>query len=509
MTAHPIPRVPLQGGSRPSPLAPVLVPARFRRAARAGALGLLAALVAPAPGTTQTSVGLSLAIGTTAPVHPLFVGATPGSYSVGMHSADVLSAAAVSTGVVTMGVAWAHPQPVASGWGHGPRRSWRHRSASRLTPSCWSAWKDPWFAHWPYCDSGGFAAWAWMPAVHPWGWTYAYPVPVGLIYQGHAHAYPRSPRVRHRSPMHGWAFAMSVSFGPPWAPPPLWYAGMVYAPVTTIHVVQRPLWTVQEPPARSGPRGAPTFGGAGWVTQPEYKEDPGAPPRTATPRGAASQGTTATETPTGTSTPASSVGVPTNVARGASSPATTPATTRAPEASRPSTVPARTPAPSTSPAPSARTRPQMAPGNVTSAPTDRAPAPAAREAAPTATSPRATAPRAPAAMPGRAPAPAPSASTPPPARSAPAAAPPSRSAAPPAPPPSTRPQAGNAGAPASRPATRGADPASAGPAAPTAPSARPGPARGASPAPSPSSGPAATAPRTPGTTTPTAAPRRR
>jgi len=470
MTAHPISRILPQGGSRPSALASVLAPprapARFRRFWRAGALGLLAALMAPAPGTTQTSAGFSLAIGTTAPTHPLFVGATPGPFSAGM-----VSAGAGVTGAITTGVAWSHPQPVATGWSHGPRRSRRHWGASQLTPSCWSAWKDPWFAHWPYCDASGFAAWAWMPAVHPWGWTYAHPVPVGFIYQGHAHAFPRSPRVRHRSPMHGWVFAMSITFGPQWAPPPLWYAGIIHAPVTTIHVVHRPLWTVQEPPSRSGPRGVPTFGGAGWVTQPQFKEDPGAPPRMATPRGAASQGATSTSSATAAPTPASSAGQPTNAARGASSPATTPATTRVPDTPRPPSVPMRAPAPSTGPAPSAPTRPQAAPGNVTSPPADRVPTPASRGAAPAA-----TATRAPAAMPGRAPA------------------------------PSARPQPGT---PESRSATRTTAPASAGPAATTAPSARPAPTGRANPAPSPSSRPAATTPRAPGTTTPAAAPRGR
>jgi len=509
MSAQPTDRTLPNPGWRPFPWTRF----RVRRAVCTGAIGLLAAIVSPAPGATQSSVGFSLAIGATAPAHPLFIGATPGAHSVGMVSAGMVSA-----GVVSTGVAWGHHQ---TAWGHGSPRSWRHRSASRLTPSCWSAWKDPWFAHWPYCDAGGFAAWTWMPAVHPWGWTYAHPVPVGFMYPVHpVHAHARSHRLRHHSPVRGWAFAMSVGFGPHWPPPPFWYAGwypaMVYAPVTVVHVVHRPLWTVHEPPPRSAPRGAPTFGGGGWVTQPEYKEDPGAPPRTATPRGAAAQGPTPTATSTPgpapasgptagrvsdraadrTSTPgpapATSAGAPTNGARGVAAPATTPATTpagtpattRVPETSRPSTAPARTSPPATGPAPTA---------------------PAARG-----TGPAASSPRAPAAQPGSAPSRAPAAGPTQPSRSAPAAAP-SRSAPPAAPAPSAAPRSGSPAAAAPRPATRTAAPASASPApAPSSPSAaRPAPAARANPAPPPAARPAATPSPTPGTSPPPAATRGR
>lgn len=459
---------------------------RIRRmvlgALRASTLGLLAALIAPSPGTTQTSVGFSLSIGATAPSHPLFIGATPGAFSGSIASAAVVSPGMVMSGVVTTGVAWAHPQPAWNGWGPDHRRSWRHRRASRLNPSCWSAWKDPWFAHWPYCDAGGFAAWTWIPVAHPWGWTYAHPVAVGLISQGHAHAYPRSHRVRHRDPGHVWALAMSIGFGPHWSPPPLWYGGMVYAPVPVIHVVNRPLWTVQAPPAQTVARGGPTFGGAGWVTQPEYKEDPAAPLRTAAPRGVTSQGTP----PVPAQATAASAGEPSRGARGVASPTTTPSpttppsTTRVVEDARTPAVQSRAPAPSTRPAASAPTRPPVAPGRVTTQPANPAPAPAARGAAPAPTAVRApagTATRAPSATSGRAPAPAPSASPGPPTRSTPAASPSTRNPAAPAPAPSARPENGNPGVPTSGPATRTAPSAGTAPSATAAPAAAPSPAR--------------------------------
>jgi hypothetical protein len=168
-----------------------------------------------------------------------------------------------------------HAAGLAGGYGHGGPDLflWSGKSSRpHVLVAGWPCVQTPypvWYGHRPvHCPPG-------LAIAHGW----------------HRSAYHHRPG-RHRfvRPGLGWSFSIVIgNRGAPywtaWAHYPYVYAPYAYVVPPPILVTPRPVWIVHRPPRQAPPpRATPGMGTGGWVTNPVYKEDPGAPTRVATPR---------------------------------------------------------------------------------------------------------------------------------------------------------------------------------------------------------------------------------
>jgi len=209
---------------------------------------LLLVFPGAAPGQVSVGVGLSAHAGTSAPAlltwtpaHHVHAAGLAGSYGYG--GPDLFLWSSMSS----------RPHVMVAGW------------------PCVHTPYPVWYGHRPvHCPPGLAIARGWHPS-----------------------AYHHRPG-RHRFVRPGTGFGWSLSivignWGAPywtaWAHYPYGYAPYAYVVPPPILVAPRPVWIVHRPHRQApAPRSMPGMGTGGWVTNPVYKEDPGAPARVATTR---------------------------------------------------------------------------------------------------------------------------------------------------------------------------------------------------------------------------------
>ena len=216
-----------------------------RKPALAGVPLLLTLLLAAAPLEAQ-SVGVGFAastFGTTFQTQSsLWFGVTPG-----FHGSWVSSG--LSGGLVNYRYGVRRTQ---RGW-RGHRGPDHHYGYGYRGGSCWDLLWDPWSSYWPGCPPSWAAGLWWPYQSAAWGWL----------------GYPSYP-VYHAaySPLghHGWSIGVHLSFASHWGVDP--YAWR------TIYVDTRPRWVVSPTPRVVRAGLSPRIRSGGWVSQPQYKEDP-------------------------------------------------------------------------------------------------------------------------------------------------------------------------------------------------------------------------------------------